>query len=102
MLGALVVARSAGARSDAKETAKTAAPAKPAPLGVSYGAWKGQYADAAKRVASFKELGFQIVSFIPTYSYVGRNKIDLALRSRMRPSSPTRWRSRCARGWASW
>jgi hypothetical protein len=61
------------------EPAKAAAPARPpAPLGVSYGGWKGQYAEAARRVAAFKDIGFQIVSFIPTYSYVGRNKIDLA------------------------
>jgi hypothetical protein len=49
----------------------------PAPLGVSYGGWKGQYADAAKRIATFKDLGFRVVSFIPTYAYVARNKIDL-------------------------
>jgi hypothetical protein len=77
LLGALVVARPGAARSDAKDTAKAPVPAKPAALGVSYFGWKGQYADAAKRVASFKELGFQVVSFIPTYGYVGRNKIDL-------------------------
>ena len=78
LLGALAVARpAAGARPEAKETAKAPAAAKPATLGVSYFGWKGQYADAAKRVASFKELGFQVVSFIPTYGYVGRNKIDL-------------------------
>ncbi len=78
LLGALLCARSVAARPDAKEAAKQpTAPAKPAALGVSYGGWKGQYADAAKRVAAFKEIGFQVVSFVPTYSYVGRNKIDL-------------------------
>jgi hypothetical protein len=46
-------------------------------LGVSYGGWKGEYANAAKRLATFKEIGFQVVSFVPTYGYVGRNKIDL-------------------------
>jgi hypothetical protein len=76
LLGALAVARPAGARSDAKEA--VAKPAGPAALGVSYFGWKGQYADAAKRIASFKDIGFQVVSFIPTYAYVGRNKIDLA------------------------
>ncbi len=78
LVGALLLARAAPAKPDAKETAKAVAPAKPAAIGVSYGAWKGQYADAAKRVAAFKDLGFQIVSFIPTYGYVGRNKIDLS------------------------
>ncbi len=62
----------------AKGSAKEPAKSVPAALGVSYGGWKGQYADAAKRLASLKEIGFQIVSFVPTYAYVGRNKIDLA------------------------
>ena len=62
----------------AKEPAKESVKSAPAALGVSYGGWKGQYADAAKRLASLKEIGFQIVSFVPTYAYVGRNKIDLA------------------------
>jgi hypothetical protein len=60
------------------ESAKESVKSAPAALGVSYGGWKGQYADAAKRLASLKEIGFQIVSFVPTYAYVGRNKIDLA------------------------
>ena len=64
----------AGAASPARAQTK---PLAPAPLGVSYGAWKGQYRDASKRIATFKDLGFQIVSFIPTYAYVARNKIDL-------------------------
>ena len=62
----------------AKEPAKESVKSAPAALGVSYGGWKGQYADAAKRLAALKEIGFQIVSFVPTYAYVGRNKIDLA------------------------
>ena len=33
---------------------------------------------AAKRLATFKAIGFQIVSFVPTYAYVGLDKIDLA------------------------
>jgi hypothetical protein len=50
----------------------------PGTLGISYGGWKGQYADATRRIATYKDLGFQVVSFIPTYAYVGRNKIDLS------------------------
>lgn len=58
-----------------KADAKVVAPAA---LGVSYGGWKGQYAGAAKRIADFKDLGFQIISFVPTYGYVGHNRIDLS------------------------
>ena len=50
----------------------------PAPLGVSYAGWKGEYRAAAKRLETFKTIGFQIVSFVPTYAYVGLDKIDLA------------------------
>jgi hypothetical protein len=50
----------------------------PAPLGVTYAGWRGQYADADRRLAAFKEIGFRIVSFVPTYGYAGLNKIDLA------------------------
>jgi hypothetical protein len=49
----------------------------PAPLGVSYGGWKGNYHAAAKQLAAFKEIGFPIVAFVPTYAYVGLDKIDL-------------------------
>ena len=59
-------------------TSPAAAKSPPGVLGVSYFAWKGQYADAPKRIATYKDLGFQVVSFIPTYAYVGHNKIDLA------------------------
>jgi hypothetical protein len=69
---------SSDASSDAARATSSAAKRRPAQLGVSYGGWKGQYSDAAKRVAQFKEIGFQVVSFVPTYGYVGRNKIDLA------------------------
>ena len=47
-----------------------------APLGVTYAAWKGEYAGAARRLATFKEIGFQIVSLVPTYAYAGLNKVD--------------------------
>jgi hypothetical protein len=49
-----------------------------APLGVSYGGWKGDYTYASRQLARFKEIGFPIVSFVPTYGYVGLDKIDLA------------------------
>jgi hypothetical protein len=49
-----------------------------APLGVSYGGWRGDYAGAARRLAMFKEIGFRIVSFVPTYAYEGLNQINLA------------------------
>ena len=50
----------------------------PAPLGVSYWGWKGTYRNADKQLATFKEIGFPIVAFVPTYAYVGLDKIDLA------------------------
>jgi hypothetical protein len=53
------------------------AEAAPAPLGVTYGGWRGGFADAEKRLATFKELGFAMVSFVPAFSYVGRNKVDV-------------------------
>ena len=49
-----------------------------APLGVSYWGWKGDYRNAAKKLETFKDIGFQIVAFVPTYAYVGLDKIDLA------------------------
>ena len=50
----------------------------PAPLGITYAGWKGDYRAAGKRLDAFKAIGFQIVSFVPTYAYVGLDKIDLA------------------------
>jgi hypothetical protein len=49
-----------------------------APLGVSYAGWKGGYRDAIQRLAAFKDIGFRIVSFVPTYSYVGLDRIDMS------------------------
>jgi hypothetical protein len=49
-----------------------------APLGITYAGWKGDYRAANKRLETFKAIGFQIVSFVPTYAYVGLDKIDLA------------------------
>jgi hypothetical protein len=55
----------------------TPASGSSAPIGVTYGGWKGDYRDAVQRIAVFKDIGFRIVSFVPTYAYVGLNKIDL-------------------------
>ena len=46
----------------------------PAPLGVSYWGWRGSYRNADKQLATFKEIGFPIVAFVPTYAYVGLDK----------------------------
>jgi hypothetical protein len=54
-----------------------AAPA-PAPLGVTYAGWRGDFRQAPARLATFKEIGFRVVSFVPTYAYEGLDKIDLA------------------------
>jgi len=56
----------------------SSSPPGPAALGVSYGGWKGDYTYASRQLARFKEIGFQVVSFVPTYAYVGLDKIDLA------------------------
>jgi hypothetical protein len=58
-------------------TGTSEARATPAPLGVTYTGWKGEYNNADRRLATFKEIGFRIVSFVPTYGYSGHNKIDL-------------------------
>jgi hypothetical protein len=56
----------------------TVAGSSAAPLGVSYGGWRGELKDAPRRLDAYKAIGFQIVAFVPTYAYVGLNKIDLA------------------------
>jgi hypothetical protein len=53
------------------------APSAIATLGVSYGGWHGAFRDAAKKLDAFKAIGFPLVAFIPTYAYVGLNRIDL-------------------------
>ena len=58
--------------------AALAAAEAPAPLGITWAGWKGDYRAAAKKLETFKSIGFQIVSFVPTYAYVGLDKIDLA------------------------
>jgi len=50
----------------------------PLPLGVSYSGWRGGFADAEEHLARFRAVGFPIVTLIPAYAYVGRNRIDLA------------------------
>ena len=57
-------------------TGTSSAQATPAPLGVTYTGWRGEYSNANRRLATFKEIGFQIVSFVPLYGYTGLNKID--------------------------
>src|SRR5438105_10971901 len=59
-------------------TPRPEAPPTPAPLGVTYSGWRGGFADAAHRLDAFRRLGFPLVSFVPAYSYVARNKVDLA------------------------
>jgi hypothetical protein len=53
-------------------------PASPAPLGVTYSGWRGGFTNHAAKLATFKKLGFPVVSFVPSYSYVDLNEIDLA------------------------
>jgi hypothetical protein len=86
LLAALAIAAVPAAPARAERAAAPAAPpvapaasrAAPAPLGVSYGGWRGDYGDAAQKLATFKEIGFQVVSFVPTYAYTGLDQIDLA------------------------
>jgi hypothetical protein len=75
-VAALVV----GASAARAETPAAATPParRAAPLGVTYGGWRGDFRQAAARIAAFKEIGFRLVSFVPTYAYDGLDKIDLA------------------------
>ena len=52
--------------------------ASAAPLGVSYGGWRGDFKGAARKLDVYKALGFRLIAFVPTYAYVGLDKIDLA------------------------
>jgi len=72
-----IVSLVAVAVSVSRAGAARAASESPAPLGITYAGWKGDYRAAAKRLDAFKAIGFQIVSFVPTYAYVGLDKIDL-------------------------
>jgi hypothetical protein len=49
-----------------------------APLGVTYAGWRGDFKQAPRKLDAFKAIGFRIVAFVPTYAYVGLDKIDLA------------------------
>lgn len=52
--------------------------AAPAPLGITYSGWKGGFTNHAAKLATFKALGFPMISFVPSYSYVGLNTVDVA------------------------
>jgi hypothetical protein len=54
-----------------------AAPSPPAPLGVTYSGWRGGFRDHDKKLATLREIGFPLVSFVPSYAYVDLNRIDL-------------------------
>jgi hypothetical protein len=55
----------------------SAARAAVAPLGVTYSGWRGGFADHTARLATFAKLGFPLISFVPSFSYVARNRVDL-------------------------
>lgn len=59
-------------------SAPASAAPRPAPLGVTYSGWRGGFTAPGAKLATYKKLGFPLVSFAPSYSYVGLNKIDLA------------------------
>ncbi|HVA66005.1 MAG TPA: hypothetical protein VNK24_03660 [Elusimicrobiota bacterium] len=56
-----------------------AAPLPPGAMGVSYPGRRGEYANAAKRLAELKSLGFSMVAFAPSYAYTGLNQIDFSV-----------------------
>jgi hypothetical protein len=58
-------------------TVASSVEATPAPLGVTYAGWRGEFGNPDRRLATFKEIGFRIVSLVPACGYVGLNKIDL-------------------------
>jgi hypothetical protein len=62
-------------RARAGEPARAAAPA---PLGVTYPGWRGEFRQASQKLDTFKAIGFRLVAFVPNYAYVGLDKIDLA------------------------
>jgi hypothetical protein len=72
-----LLARSPHGRADPARAAPAKALAA-APLGVTYAGWKGQFGGAARKAAVFRDIGFRIVSLVPTYAYDGLDKIDLA------------------------
>jgi hypothetical protein len=60
------------------QSAPPAPASSAAPLGVTYAGWRGELAHPDRKLAAFKEIGFRIVSFVPTYGYAGLDKIDLS------------------------
>jgi hypothetical protein len=48
------------------------------PLGVTYSGWRGGFADVARRLETFRAVGFPLISFVPAYAYVDLDRIDLA------------------------
>src|SRR5204862_5523476 len=74
-LAAWLLAGAPAASPTAPSAAAPVAAVAAAPLGVTYAAWKGGYAAAARRLATFREIGFQIVSLVPTYAYAGLDRI---------------------------
>jgi hypothetical protein len=77
----LLAARVAAAESPPPSggSTSTGAPAAPAgaPLGISYGGWRGDFRNAPQKLDAIRALGFSLVAFVPTYAYVGLNQIDL-------------------------
>jgi hypothetical protein len=59
-------------------TGGAAAADAPAPLGVSTWGWKGDFKNIARRLDTYKQIGFRLVAFVPNYAYVGLDKIDVA------------------------
>jgi hypothetical protein len=47
------------------------------PLGVTYSGWRGGFAQAPARLQRYTTLGFPMVSFVPAYTYVDLDRIDL-------------------------
>jgi hypothetical protein len=62
----------------AEPPAEAPAPALAVPLGVSFTGWRGGFTDAARRLERMRAAGFPLITFVPAWSYVGRDRIDLA------------------------
>ena len=43
----------------------------------SYAGWRGDFKDAPRKLEAYRTIGFRMIAFVPTYAYVGLNKIDL-------------------------
>jgi hypothetical protein len=78
LISALAGARAAHATETAAPTPAAVPLPGPAPLGVTWGGWRGEYAKGpASKLRGFKDIGFRVVSFVPTYAYDGLDHIDL-------------------------